>query len=828
MASSFSQHLRHSLRGLRQSPVFTLTVVGTLAIGIGLNTAIFTVVDNVLLRPLGYRDADRIVALQTHFNDEGRSIPRLGGDDYSDLARDVHSLDAAAYYAGYTAGVRLGDSSFYVPIAQVSPQFTEVMGVDAVAGRLFRPSDRTGTDALLSAAFARDHFGSASAAIGQAVTFEGTTYTVTGVLPAGFSLPAKTDVWLESPDAPAYPHRSAYNYRAVARRRAGVSPAQLSAELATFSAHLQQSFPEDRNKSLEAISLQEQLVGPIRPTLRLLMGSVFVLLLIVAANLAHLQLVRAMRRMRATSIRTALGASRRTLAAGAITETVLLAAAGFGGAVLLVQPVLKLLLHLAPPEIPRLEEVHLNLDVLVFSGSISLAVMMVATLLPLWRSWHIDPASALRTDTSRGSEPRSSVRLRNSLVVAEAALTLTLSVAAILLTRQLIAQSRQDLGFAPEHLLTLDAHSVAATPEQVAPSLSDSASPAELARYRTQLQPLVEARLARLDAILAAVRAVPGVSAAAAIYGAPMNDSGSNGNYAIRGRQVFGATSTDLPWAEFRPITPDLFRTLGVPLLRGRVFTEDDRWSSPKVLLINQTLAATMFPGEDPIGQQIVSGLDESSTDYATIVGVVADIRGDSPAQTPKPTLYMPAAQHPGWADDMQIIVRTAVAPEAMTETLRKKINRTHPEVAVRISTMRESVDDVERPERFRTTLFVLFAATSVLLAAIGIYGVVAYTVAQRRFEFGLRFALGATRRQVLTMVMRSALSMAVAGVLLGIAVSAALDRVLASVAGQLPPFDAISYLFAAAGVLTIAIAATLLPARRAARTEPMTVLRME
>lgn len=825
---NFAQHLRHAFRSLRQSPAFSLTVIGTLAIGIGLNTAIFTVVDNVLLRPLGYHDADRIVAVQTHFNDEGRSIPRLGGDDWSDLSRDVHGLDATAYYASYAAGVRLGGASFYVPIAQVSPQFTEVMGIEPIAGRLFRPTDRTGSDALLSAAFARDHFGSASAAIGRPVTFEGAVYTVAGVLPAGFTFPDKTDVWLESPVAPIYSHRSAYNYRAIARRRAGVSPAQLSAELSTFSAHLQQSFPEDRNKSLEAIPLQDQIVGKIRPTLRLLMASVIVLLLIVAANLTHLQLVHSTRFLRAVTIRTALGASRRALAAGALTETALLAAAGFGSAVLLVVPALKLLLRLAPPELPRLNEVHLNLDVLAFSGLISLVVMVLATLLPLWRSWHVDPAAALRSDSSRGTESRGSVRLRNILVIAETALTLMLSVAAVLLTRQLIAQSRQDLGFEPEHLLTLDAHAIAATPERIPPSPPDNPTPAQIAAYQAQLRPLIEARLNHLDSTLASLRATPGVSSVAAIYGAPMSDAGSNGNYAIKGRQVFGPSATGLPWAEFRPVTPDLFRTLGVPLLRGRFFSAGDRLDTPKVLIINHTLATTMFPGQNPIGQQIVSGLDESSTDFATVVGVVGDIRGDSPGKPPEPTLFMPAGQHPGWADDMQLLVRTRRAPAALSETLRQTLLRTHPEVAVKITPMRESVGEVERPERFRTMLFVLFAATSVLLAALGIYGVMSYTVAQRRFEFGLRFALGASRAQVLSTVLRGAVSVVLLGLGTGIMLSVSLSRVLASVAGQLPPFDAVAYALAAGGVLLIALAATLVPANRAATTDPMTVLRTD
>ena len=819
--------LRQALRSLRDAPAFTLTVIATLGLGVGLNTAIFTVVDSVLLRPLGYHDADRIVGIQTHFNDEGRSTPRVGGDDYTDLAREVHGLDATARYSGYASGVSLRGASFYVPVAFVSPQFTQIMGVDPVAGRLFRPSETNGNDALLSAAFARDHFGSAAAAVGQSITAQGTVYTVAGVLPAGFSFPDRTELWMEVPPQPLNRNRTSYNDRVLGRRRAGVSSSQLAAELAGFSHALERSFPEDHNKSLEAVPLQEQIVGPIRPTLRLLLGSVLVLLLVVLVNLTHLHLVRATRQVRSVSIRTALGASRGALAVRALTETMLLACAGTVLALLLTWPALLTLIRFAPPEIPRLGEVHLNLDVLLFSASTSLAVMMLATLLPLWRASHVHPASVLRVDSSRGTETRHSLRLRNALIIAEISLSLMLSVGAILLSRQLIAQSRQDLGFAADHLLTLDTHTILSAPEGIPVNPSDS-SPALKATYMARIHELMVARNARLSATLASVAAIPGVTSVSAIYGAPMSDGGSNGNYAIKGRQAFNPTATGLPHANFSPITPGLFTTLGVPLLRGRLFNANDSLNSPKVLLINHALASTVFLDQDPVGQQIVTGLDENSADYATIVGVVGDIRGDSPGQPPSPTIYMPSDQHPGWADDMQILVRSPLPPAAMAETLRASLLRSHPEIAVKITTMRDNIGLVQQAEQFRTLLFSLFAAVSVLLAAVGMYGVTAYTVSQRRFEFGLRMALGANRSAVLSLVLRKALAAALLGIALGTALSLSLTRVLGSVVGPLPAFDVIGYGLAASLILLLAVVATLLPARAAASVEPMNVLRSE
>ena len=333
--------LRHALRSLRRSPAFTLTVVATLALGTGLNAAIFTVVDNVLLRPLGYHHADRLVAIRTHLDRANRSIFRLGGGDYTDLSRQVSGLEATAHYQNYSDGLQLQGASLYAPIALVSPRFAEILGVQPLAGRLFHATDQDGTDVLVSAGFARTHCGSAAAALGQTMTYNGDLHTIVGVLPDGFSFPEATQVWFERSAQPANANRTAYNQKAVAKRRADVSPAQLDAELTTFSTNLRRQFPDDRDKSLEAVSLQDQIVGPVRPTLHLLMGAVAVILLIVCANITHLQLVRATNQLRSGAIRTALGASRATLIAHALSETALLATAGSIAAVLLAAPALR-------------------------------------------------------------------------------------------------------------------------------------------------------------------------------------------------------------------------------------------------------------------------------------------------------------------------------------------------------------------------------------------------------------------------------------------------------------------------------------------------------
>ena len=815
--------LRHALRNLRRSPAFTFTVIATLGIGIGLNAAIFAVVDCVLLRPLGYHDADRIVGLQSHFIDTNRSIPRLGGDDYTDLERQIMGLEATAYYQNYSDGIRLNGEALYLPVAHVSPQFGQVLGVQPLAGRIFSSSDTIGHDVLVNASFAREHFGSVQAALSQTIQYGGEMRPIIGVLPDGISLPGKNPVWLELNAKPETPSRSAYNQMAIGKRRSGVSPQRLSAELATFSRQLQKAFPDDGHKTIEAVPLQEQIVGKIRPTLNLLMGSVAVILLIVCANVTHLQLVRATQQVRTVTIRTALGASRSAQAGRALLEAFLLAAAGCIIAVLLAIPALQLLVRIAPPDIPRLADVHLNLDVLLFSFALSAVLMGLTAVLPVWRSWRVDPASALRQDASRGTEGRGAGRLRNSFLVAEVALTLTLSVAAVMLTRQLIQQSKQDLGFSAENLITLDSHPISTTPpptpEQVA-----AATPEQIQAYTANQ---AKTNLAHLKATLDSVATVPGATSVAAILGAPMGFDDPDVLYAVKGRQVFDPGVLNLPDADIHAVTPNLFSTMRVPLLRGRNLKAQDTLNAPMVLLINQELARQVFPGQNPIGQQIMCGYDETSS-WWIIVGVVGNIRNNSPAAVPLPTIYIPIAQHPDTATRVQIVVRTSIAPSTMLDTLRNRLKQTHPEIAIKATTMRENIGETQRSEDFRTTLFGSFASVSILLAAVGMYGVTAYSVAQRRFEFGLRIALGADRPQVLGMVLRKGILLTMLGIGIGIALSFSLTRVLASVIGKLPAFDFIAYAIASLAVLAIALLATLLPAQAAASVDPMTVLRSE
>ena len=803
--TTWVQDVRYAVRQLRRSPGFTLVTLLTLAAGIGANAAIFSVVDTVLLRPLGYRDADRIFAVNTRFPQANRAIPRVGGDDFADLAASMQSVASSAYYQPYESGVQVDGRGVYLKLAGVSRSFGEVLGVQPAAGRLFLRTGDVTTEALVGSSFARQHFGSEASAVGKVLQFAGAPRTVVGVLPDGFGFPESTVLWLGLPDRPETPARSAYNQRAIFRLHDGVSPAALAAELGTLSRRLAAAYPEDRQKELIAVPLQEQIVGKVRPMLRLLMGAVTLVLIIVCANITHLQLVRATAQEQRTALLNALGASRVRLMTTAVIQAALLAVAGGVGGILLGIPLIKLLLRLAPENLPRIAELQRSgllpdATVLALCFSVSLLVMLLTAMLPIWRSWHVDPVNALKRDASRGMTPGGTARLRSMLVVGEVALTFVLCVASALLMRQMQNLAKTDLGFRPEHLLLADTHAPSSEKDGI-----DHAG--------------------RLNLLLDQVHALPGVEAAGAVLAAPSQGAPDVG-YAIRGRTQFIA-GANLPSANILPATPGYFGTMGIPLLQGRNLQATDTATAPRVAVITRSMAQQSFSGEDPLGKQIMCGYD-SAGEWLTIVGVVGDAIQESPAVKAGPSFYVPLAQHPRAAADVQIVVRTHSDPAPMLDTLIKRIRLIDPSIAVTASTMHDSLGESLRTERFRSVLFGGFAFLSILLAAVGMYGVTAYTVAQRRFEFGLRFAFGARPGQVFAGVLRSSLLLAAVGIACGSVAALLLTRLAASMLTGVQAMELMPWIGAALAVLLLMLIATLLPAGRAAKVEPMQALRAE
>ena len=798
--------VRYALRQLGRAPLFTVTVVLTLALGIGANAAIFSVIDAVLLRPLGYRQADRIFAIETRYLQERRVNPRIGGDDYNDVAREVKGLEAAAYYQSGEDGLQVAGRSLYTRTAYVSPRFGQVLGVEPVAGRLLTNSAAAAQEVLVSAGFARENLGGVAQALGQTVRYEGEIHTVVGVLPDGFDFPKRSRVWIGLDPKPATANRTAYNQRALARAAPGVSAEALGAELAGFSKQLGVLYPEDRNKELIAVPLREELVGKVRPMLRLIMGAVGVILLLVCANIGHLQLVRATQAQHQIAVCTALGASRGDLAARALWQAGLLAVLGGAAGLALANPLLHGLLRLAPQDLPRLTDIHLNGDVFAFCFAVSVLVMGATAMLPVWRSWHVDPVTAIKQDGARGLGGERTTALRGLLVAGEVALTFCLSVAALLLVGQMLRLSRQQVGFDADRLAVIDAH---ATDNPVWPK--DGSDP----------------RTVRWNDLIERMEHLPGVDGAAGVMGVPMSGGGhSDVSYAIHGRTEFKAGNS-LPDANIISATPGYFRVMGMPLLRGRGLTEQDTPTTAPVLVVSRSMAQQQFPGEDAVGKQIMCGYDEK-TSWWTIVGVVEDVLQDSPASKPYPTFYVPLAQHPDRSADETLVVRSHGDPEAMMASLERVMRESHPEIATTAATMRGMMGSSLREERFRTMLFGCFAGISILLAAIGMYGVTAYTVAQRRFEFALRFCFGADRGQVFRMVLSRTGTMAALGLVTGGLLALAATRMLGSVFPGVEMLNVASWLLAALLVVLLTFAATLLPARRASETSPMEALRAD
>jgi predicted permease len=788
---------RYALRQLRKSPAFAATAILTLALGIGANTAIFTVVQSLLLAPLDYPEADRIMAVDTAMMRTGHLSPRTTGPDLVDLKTQAKSLEAVGYYGGGEMGVQLRDHATFTGVAMVDSGFARVFQIAPLAGRWFADAEAKQA-AVVNASFARNNFGGAGAAVGQTIKVEGKALEIVGVLPASFGFPNQTQVWMAAPAQPESTSRTAYNYRAVARLRRGVSLAAAQAELNGIGQRLEAAYPVDNaNKAFQFVPLREQLVGSARPMLLLLMVSVGLVLLIACVNVTHLYLARSVERRRELAVRTALGSSRLRLGRMVVLESLLLSAGGAALGMAMAAPIVELLASIAPADLPRAGEIHLNFWVFAFTAGIALLATVAASLVPARQAARVDPISALKQDSSRGMSSRHSFLLRNGLVIAEVAAALVLAVGAALLARTMLTLQAADLGYSKTGLLIVDADAPAVT-------LEDS-----LAATR------------KFDAIFADLRALPGVESVGGVMGLPTGKYGYNGYYGVNGAEVSVKSSQQ---AIFTLASPEYFKTMEIPLLRGRDFAARDGYDAPFVAIVSESLARQSFPGQDPIGRQIQCGLD--SPKQMTIVGVVRDVRQDSPAESPGPALYMPLAQHPFMATQINIALRTKVAPASLVESVRGRILRGDPSIATRFTTMDAMVGDSVEMQRFRGMLVGSFAVVGLLLAVLGVYGTVSYSVAQRTFEIGVRMAFGAERRGILAMVLRQVLALVSIGIAAGLALSLVAGQLIASMLTGVSAADPLSLGAAIAVLLLAAMAAALVPARAASRVEPMGALR--
>ncbi|HLW55120.1 MAG TPA: ABC transporter permease [Candidatus Angelobacter sp.] len=800
---------RYALRTLKNSPAFTAVAMLTLALGIGANTTMFSVVNGVLLRQLDYPNASRIVQLNTSFLDESRSIPRLTGPDLVDIRAGASDFEQLSFYYGGEMGVQLADHAEFVGTYFVAPNFFAVFGLAPAFGCGFESREFQGNDvprgAVVSLPFAQRNFGSGAGALGQTLHMEGEAYTIVGVAPGSFRFPREAQVWLATSPQPGKPwgvERTAYNYRVIALLRPGASLDAANMQLGTIGLRLQKAFPDsNKKKSFLAMSLRDQLVGSVRNTLYFLMGAVSLVLLIACANVANLMMARATTRQREMAVRSALGATRAAIARQLLVESSLIALAGGAVGLLLAIAGTRILTHATSQQVglPRLADIQVNWTVFSFAIGVSLLSSFLFGMSPAWQAAKVDLNNALK-QAARGLAG-SSNRLRNSLVVVQVALSFALAIGAGLLFRTFLALNSVDLGFRTESMLVMYAHDPAHTLEDYL----------QAGRF--------------FENAVAEMKRVPGVTSAAAAMGVPTAEYGSNGGYTVDGQEFNVALYPRVAHANFSLSGPGYFSTMAIPLLHGRDFNATDRYDRVYVAIISESLAQQSFPGKDPIGHTIECGLDAPPR-WMTIVGVVADVRQDSPASSPGPTIYMPLLQHPFYGNEVELVLRSAVAPASLIEPVRGKMLALNPQVATRFTTMQTMVSDSIATPRLRAMLVGLFAGVALLLAVAGMYGVMSNITVQRIPEFGVRMALGASPDSITRLVLSDATYTAALGAAAGLALAFAGARVMKAMLFGLQATDAVTYAAVLLGVMPIMVMAAAIPAWRAARVDPMVALR--
>jgi putative ABC transport system permease protein len=799
------QDLRYAIRGLFRQPSFALTAICTLALGIGATAAIFSVVNALLIRPLPFERADRLVAVQNYWTTTGTTSQNVSAPDFHDWVAQSQSFESIGYYSGGEWSVTVGGTADYAMAFRVTPGFLDALRAQAAAGRLWSAEEqRVGgpMTVLITEDYWRRQFNGDPRAVGATVKFDDRIFTIVGVLQAGIRFPARADFYYPAWVSPETTSRSGHNYRVIARLRDGVTADAAQAEMNAIAERLEQAYPDSNTgKRVALTGLQDLMVGGVRQTVYVLFGAVAVVLLIACANVANLLLARSTIRRREMVVRAAVGASRGRLVRQLLTESAVLGiAAGLLGVWLARFGVLALIAS-APAGLPRIADVRVDGTVLLFALAVAFVASALFGLAPALQVSRVQLVEGMRQGGKGVSTGASTGYARSAFVVAEIALAVVLVSGAGLLARSLAALTSVDMGFNADRLLVL---------LTAVPVASREEAPRATAFYRDLIADLAQ---------------TPGVESVAGVTSLPTRVR-STGSYVVEGRPV-PANLASTPQAVLNVVTPRYFATLGTPLARGRDFTGSDASGAPMVAVINEALARTSFPGEDPIGRRIQCGLD--SLEFMTIVGVAADIRTGGPAAPAQPEIFMPFEQHPMPATSMNVLVRPRAGdPEALTETARRKIRDLNPDVPVRATTMAGTLEQATSTPRFRTFLLVVFAVIALVLAAAGIYGVMSYTVSQRVPELGVRIALGATPGSIMRLILGHGAGLAVMGLVLGIGLALLSGRLLDGMLFGVTASDPWSLAAVTAVVAVATLAACYLPGRRAVRVDPMVALRAE
>jgi predicted permease len=829
----WGQDLKYAWRGLLRRPGFSALAMLTLALGLGATTAIFSVVYGVLLQPLPYPQPDRLMAVWEVTRSGAHA--RLADPNFDDFRDQNHSFAALAKYRSGIAPVTGLAEPVRANISVVSRDLFTVLATEPVGGRAFTADDtRAGAQpaALVSHAFWQTYLRTTGADQGMAnlpavhLHINGRDYAVAGILPAGFDFPAKTDLWLPVELDPENSSRTSHNFAAIGRLRAGTSAASASADLNAIAQRIVRESPEQNDylmRGAGAGPLQAALTGRVRSPLYLLLGAVGFLLLVACANVTHFLLARASKRGRELAIRRALGAGHSRLVRQFITEALLLSGMSAAVGVLIAVWAVHVLLALAPPDLPRLDEVAIHWPVLGLAAGLALAIAAGLGIATAGRSASIDRRGGLAGALTEGGRAsagtRRGQRASRVIVAAQLAVTFVLLAGAALLGRSLLAVLAIDPGFRTDHMLVMDV-------DQGAVDEPDGVS---TAAAKVRASQLVSRLLERLNAL-------PGVEQVAAANAVPLDGGLPDGMFLLvnerenpKDFQEFAALAKQAErrgTADFCLVTPGYFQALGIPLRRGRGFDARDETGAPHAAVISESLARTRWPNQDPLGHTLQFGNMDGDLHLLTVVGVAADTHEDGPEAPPRPIVYANLLQRPRSA--FSVVIRTANGSPALVAAARAVLRGEAPAAPPRFRSFTQMYAAALGSRRFNLLLVGFFALTALLLAVAGAYGVAAYGVAQRTREIGVRMALGAKSPHVMGLILREEAGTALAGVAIGALCALALTRAIEALLFGVSASDPLTLLCVAALLAVVAGLACVVPARRATRIDPLVALREE
>ena len=807
------QDLRFGARMLVKNPGFTAVAALTLALGVGANSAIFSVVNGVLLKPLPYKEPERLVRVfENHPTFPKFPISPANFLDYREQSRVFEDF---AIFHRRDLQLAEGERPERLTAMLVSAGFFHLLGFEPVLGRAFLRDDELEANSrvvVLSHRLWQSHFASDPHVIGRSVKLNGDLFTVVGVMPPGLqhvggdyhSLPhgENVDVWWPVPLSRIRNQRGSHYLNAIGRLKPGVTREQAEAEMNVIARRLEQQYPgSNKDWRIRLIPLRQEIVGQVRPMLLVVLGAVGCVLLIACVNVANLLLSRATAREKEIAVRSALGAARWRIVRQILTESMLIALLGGVLGLMLGVWGVRALVALSPDKLPRLHMVGIDGRMFGFTLAVSLLTGVIFGLAPAFPVSKANLNELLKSGSRGATGGLRHARLRGLLVIAEVSLAFVLLIGAGLLLRSFISLQRVDPGFNPERVLTASVNM-------------------SYARYSDQR--LLATFFQRL---LAKIQTLPGVRSAGATTDLPWTGYDENTSFVIEGRPM----SEDRgPHARYHSVTPDYFRTIGVPLITGRFLAERDDVDAPRVMLINQAMARRYWPNESAVGQRFSFDHRPSEKDWITIVGIVGDVKDTPSAAEAEPAFYWPLAQNI-WQREVFLAVRTEVDPFTLVEPVRREVLALDKDLAVSdVNTLEQIAAAAVNGPRFALLLVAVFAGVALALAAVGIYGVMSYSVGQRTHEIGIRLALGARKGDVLRLVIKQGIVLVLIGAAIGVVSAFALTRVMATLLYGVSATDPLTFAGISLLLVAVALAACYLPARRAMRVDPMVALRYE